>query len=82
MRPFLSCCLRLSSASSLGGKSRRKLTPLDSLHDVETLRASTPNMVTGICKLISPEARAPAAALAWFSASASAWTPKCSTTLF
>ena len=39
MKPFFCCCLRLSSASSLDRESRRKLSPLDPHHGVETLQA-------------------------------------------
>ena len=60
MRPFLSCCLRLSSASSLGRESRRKLTPLDSHHDVETLQASLlPPQGHGILQAYLPRSASP-----------------------
>ena len=39
MKPFFCRCLRLSSGSSLGRESRRKLSPLDPHHGVETLQA-------------------------------------------
>ncbi len=60
MRPLWSCCLYLSSASSLGRESQRKIPPLDSHHDVETLQARLlPPQGHGILQAYLPRSASP-----------------------